>query len=573
MFKMHISGKIKYIYNKLIKTKINYFLIGFAILILYYLLIRFRFKDTTVLMSWDLVFRYTEINIYILFLLLSIIIFISFVISKVNIFNRYNSEKYHILFLFFSAFIIGSLFWNIPEINPDAARYITQAKYLEEYGIWSYLNDWGHELFAYVDFPSIPFFYGIIFRYLGEYREYIQLFNTILFALTSVLIYKISKRLWNEEIGLYSGLLLMSFPYLLSQVPLTLVDIPIMFLTILFAFLILKVFDNKYYNIPASLVVFFIIYAKMTSILMIIPAIFILIINYKLVFKNPHRWIFTIFLSMVMVILFFLWKRDVFIDQILYILNIKNEGSFVETPVNYLFQIGAIVMSLVVLSIIIPYKKMDKNYIILIVSIIIPYFILYLRIRYLIPVFPFIAIMASLSIYHIFSKDVKKFLVLSIAMTSIFFAIYTYIPFEENFTDMNIKNAADFTNTLNISEIQLFLVFPETYPFNPEPFVSLFDLYSHKKIIYSNDNKFYPGKDSSNSWTALYKLPDFYNQQKPSNSSDNDRIIVVFSEKEQSNSLPSKYLEEHILIKKFERKTYSILGPSSVKVYVPLNNS
>src|SRR3972149_9483899 len=233
---MHIYKKADDFCNKLIESKLIYFLIGFAIVISYYILYIYRVNDSTVLMSWNLVFMFTDIKIEELLFILSIVILISFIISRININNYYNNEKYHLLFLFFSGIFVGSLFWNIPEINPDAARYFNQAKYLEEFGILKFFSDWGYDLFAWADFPSIPLFYGIIFRYIGEYREYIQIFNIILFSLTSVLTYKISKKLWNAEIGIYSGLLLISFPYLLSQIPLMLVDIPFMFLTILFCF-------------------------------------------------------------------------------------------------------------------------------------------------------------------------------------------------------------------------------------------------------------------------------------------------------------------------------------------------
>lgn len=564
---MDILKKVSNFYDGLMKSKLIYFLIGSAIICSYYILYLFRSVDNTVLMSWNQVFYFTGINIYKLLLILSVVIIISFIISRINIFNRYNEEKYHILLLFFSGVIIGSLFWNIPEINPDAARYMTEAKYLEEYGIQRFFIDWGHELFVFVDFPSIPFFYGIIFRYLGEYREYIQLFNTILFSLTSILTYKISKRLWDEEVGLYSGFLLLSFPYLLSQVPLMLIDIPLMFLTILSAFLIFKIFDNKYYSIPALLVVFFTIYSKMTSPLMIIPAISILLINYKYIIKNRSRWDFTLILSLASIILFLYWKYDVFIEQIRYMQNYSGPV-FYESELNYLFQIGPITIFLALISILVAYLKKDKNFIILIAWIFLPFLMFHdSRIRYMIPVFPFIAIMSSISICAISNKDIKKFLIMSLALASIVFTLYAYIPFEENFTDKNIKNAAEFTNTINISEIQLILDFSEKHPYDPEPFVPLFDLYSHKKLIYSFENKFYPVKDFSNSWTALYKIPSFFINNKSSDS----QIIVIISDKNNSNSLPSKYLEKHILVKRFENMTFSILNPSFVTIYQPRN--
>jgi len=102
---MQIYKKAEIFYNKLIEIKLIYFLISFAILSSYYILYTFRDLDTAVLMAWHMVFHYRPINIYELLLILSIVIFISFLISRINIFNKYNEEKYHILFLFFQGLL------------------------------------------------------------------------------------------------------------------------------------------------------------------------------------------------------------------------------------------------------------------------------------------------------------------------------------------------------------------------------------------------------------------------------------------------------------------------------------
>lgn len=570
---MYIIKTIKGFYNKIVESKVIYLLISFCILASYYILYIFRIEDNTVLMSWNLVFTYGNINIQNLFIILSIVILISFLISRIRSFDHLNQEKYHILFLFLSGMIIGSLFWNIPEINPDAARYFTEAKYLEIKGIWSYFDDWGHGFFVWSDFPSIPFFYGIIFRYLGEYREYIQIFNTILFSLTAVLTYKIAKRLWNEEIGIYSGLLLMSFPFLLSQIPLMLVEIPFMFLTILSAFLLFKVFDNKYYSIPASIVIFFAVYAKMSSILILFPAIFILLINYRYVILNKNRWIFTIIFCSVLVISFFILKMDVILQYKQTVIQIVNILTYFESPLNYFFQVGPILILLVVYSIIIAFRKKKLNYLIAIAWVGIPFLFLYnARIRHMIPVFPFIAMMAALSLSTISDKPLKKFVTLSLFLVPLALTIYAYIPYEENFTDRNIKDAAEFTNSLNISEIEIFLDFSEKHSYNPDPLVLLFDLYSHKKIVYSDDNKFYPVADYSNSWLAFNKIPSFF-YGNSSSSLRNERIIIIISDKVESSSLPPEYTRGYVMTKKFEHHVWGILNPSSVQIYLPQNHT
>lgn len=570
---MQFKKTVDEFYYRLVETRIIYYLLGFSILLSYYLLYIFRSADNTVLMGWNLIFN-TGTKIYELLFIQSICILLSFIISRKNIASRYNHEKYHILFLFISGFLIGSLFWNIPEINPDAARYFTEAKYLKEYGIMSFLKDWGGEIFTWVDFPTVPFFYGIIFKYLGEYREFVLIFNTIFLSLTSVLTYKISKKLWNEEVGLSSGLLLMSFPYLLSQVPLMLVDIPLMFLIILSIFYVLKIFENSYYCILAPLIIFFTIYAKMSSILIILPPIIsILIIKQQSVIKNKYRWISTLIFSAGLIIPFYLWKMRFFNQNAIAMIIAKQENTHFEGPFNYFFQIGFIIIISAIFSLITEIKKKDINYFILVAWILIPFLMFHnTRIRQIIAIFPAIAIMSSIAINSINNNNIKKFLITSIFLTSIAFTACIFIPFEENFTDKNIKNGAEFTNKLDMSEIQLFLDFSDKFPYNPDPIVALFDIYSHKKIRYSNETKFYTINDFSNQWTAFYKIPSFYYENKDPKLTHADRINVIISDKDFSDSIPAKYFENYTLIKTFDSKTISVMNPAYVKIYIPQNN-
>jgi hypothetical protein len=46
---------------------------------------------------------------------------------------------------------------------------------------------------------AVPFLYGLVFSWVGEARVYIQALNSCLFALTVLLTYLLGKRLWDEE--------------------------------------------------------------------------------------------------------------------------------------------------------------------------------------------------------------------------------------------------------------------------------------------------------------------------------------------------------------------------------------
>ncbi len=148
-------------------------------------------------------------------------------------------DDYHIPFLAVISFAAIVPLWQEPELIIDASRYFTQAKHLEIYGIPYFFEEWGGGIVAWTDMPLVPFLYGFIFKVFGETRAGIQVFTTALFSLTTVLTYLIGKRLWGRETGFSGALLLLGIPYLLTQVPLMLVDVPTMcfFTLAVFAFL------------------------------------------------------------------------------------------------------------------------------------------------------------------------------------------------------------------------------------------------------------------------------------------------------------------------------------------------
>ncbi|HEB01923.1 MAG TPA: hypothetical protein ENI12_01675, partial [Nitrospirae bacterium] len=140
------------------------------------------------------------------------------------------------------AFIVGAAFWRVPEVILDSSRYFTQAKHLSEFGVLYFLREWGGAIEPWTDMPLVPFIYGIGFSVLGESRMAVQLITTSAFAgalwLTCVSARELFDKDGEQAIGPLAGAFLLSIPYLYSQVPLMLVDVPAMFFLVLgfFAF-------------------------------------------------------------------------------------------------------------------------------------------------------------------------------------------------------------------------------------------------------------------------------------------------------------------------------------------------
>ncbi len=197
----------------------------------------FRALDDNRLTSWKWVFLGVDISR--IFLLLIAGIIVSYVLSRVS-FPEYDPA----VFLFVLSFGLGSVFWKEPEVIVDISRYFTQAKHLELYGVRYFISQWGRDINIWTDLPLMSFFYGLIFKFFGESRIYIQIFTTFLFSMTVVLTCLIGRTLWNESVGFYAGLLLLGMPYLFTQVPLMLVDVPVMFFLTLVIFAFIKAMDQ-----------------------------------------------------------------------------------------------------------------------------------------------------------------------------------------------------------------------------------------------------------------------------------------------------------------------------------------
>lgn len=145
-----------------------------------------------------------------------------------------------------AAMLFLYIFRSFDDNRLARSRYIVQAKYIELHGPGYFFKEWGQTVPAWTDMPLVPLVYGIVFHVFGETKLGIQVFTSLLFSGTVVLTYLIGRTLWNQNIGLSAGALLLGIPYLFTQVPLFMVDIATMFFLALAVFAIIKAVDNGY---------------------------------------------------------------------------------------------------------------------------------------------------------------------------------------------------------------------------------------------------------------------------------------------------------------------------------------
>ncbi len=557
---MHVLKKIDYI-----------LIISFAALFAFLALFLFRSADDNRLFNWQWVFAGVDAPRIFLFLVFGIVA--AYVLSRVALF-----ERDPVVFLFLFSFTAAAIFWTEPELIVDASRYFTQAKHLEVYGIDYFLREWGKDITAWTDMPAAPFLYGLIFKLFGESRLYIQIFLTLLFSMSVVLTYLIGKTLWDEETGFIAGLLLLGMPYLLTQVPLMLVDVPTMFFLMFSIFTFIKSLDQgKPWMIAlAACAMFLAVFSKYSTWPMLSVLVIVLLVYLK---KEPRptlrRAIAVAMLSVLLIGVVVVLKFDVISGQIRLLLSYQKPGlnrwgeSFIST---FLFQIHPFITLAVVYSLLVAFKKRDFSYTIIAWLVVLVFVFQIRRIRYILPVFPLLALMASYGLREIESRDLKKFLAFTVVITSLVIALFAYLPFARNVSAENVKEAGAYLNSRETEAVQVFTLPLKDPVVNPSVSVPLLDLYTKKRIVYQYHPEFFsPPKNIATAalrFTWEFKNPKYYEND---DDKRNITTIVVISGVRDGNRVQPQYLKDRIagmrLLKKFETASDPFRYKTIVEIY------
>jgi hypothetical protein len=501
------------------------FILSLATPLVLYLI---RHLDNNRLTSWNWAFNAANFSRF-LVVLIAVLLFAWF-LSR---FSFYEKGKPVVLFV--ASFVMAASFWSEPEVIVDAARYFTQAKHLKVYGVGYFAEQWGKSIFAWTDLPLMPFLYGLIFKFFGEQRILIQTLNTIFYSLTVLLTYQLGKALWDEEAGFWGGILLFGFPYIYTQVPLLLVDVPTMFffmLAVVTCVYAIKDGGEKHI-VVASLSLFLIFYVKYSSwmLLTVIPVIYAYFI-----FQNPvhtlRRGGAVTLLSLFFIgILFFLYK-DIFMDQLNFLLEYQRPGlkrwseSYVST---FLFQVHPFITAAAIISFIVAVRKMDFRFIIICFLILLFLFMQVKRIRYTLPIFPMFALMAAYGLRVIQNKALRKHIVLSVVGTSFVVAFTGFLPLLKSLGVQNLQEAGKYLNTLSAASVEVLSYAEENAVVNPDLGVPVLDIYTDKKLYYApkqiSSQAMEKAKTSPLRFTWEYPLPQYYSWGEEGSTVDGFVII------------------------------------------------
>jgi len=509
--------------------------------------------------------------------------------------------------------MVGALFWREPEVIVDASRYFTQAKHLEVYGTGYFLREWGKAVQSWTDLPLVPFLYGLIFRFLGESRVYIQIFTTSLFSMTVVLTFLIGKELWDTDTGLRGGAFLLGMPYLFTQVPLMLVDVPTMFFLTLSIFTFIRGLERGGWMVAVSSAsLFFAFFSKYSTWPMLSVLAVILVVHLRKAapcvshstFFPPlrrdrsgtvtgegdfnvvdrkavlFRGAGVIFLALLMIAVVLLYKYDVFAEQIRLLFSFQKPGlrkwgeSFLST---FFFQIHPFITISALCSCYVAFRKRDIRFAIIGWLLVLLVLFQVKRIRYTLPLFPMLALMASCGLHYFQEKDVRRFVVLCAVVSSLSVSFFGYLPFLQRISMVNLKTAGEFLDTMDGNKVEVYTLPEKDAALNPAVAVPLLDLYTRKNIVYNYNASLFPhGEEAATSplrFTWEYTNPGYY--RVSSGDGEQNMPVVVLSEAP-GGTIPGEMrdrLKGYRLVREFD--TYEgVYGfRTVVAVYAPPGSS
>jgi len=554
--------KLNY-YNiiKIFKEQFIYILIPILITLSYIMLYQFRLDDNTDLFGWYWISRYYERALDPLRLVIGFFASatIAFAVSSIQI--RFRNSHYLLVIFGLSLFIIIP-FWMVPEINPDMTRFFTQAKYLETHGVTAFIIDWGKDPRILYSQPSPSFIYGILFKFFGENRNVIQAFNTLLFGFGTIATFLLGKRLWNEHVGLYGSLFLMSLPHLIVQVPLMLVDsFSMCTLTIAMLGFLLAIKEFRVHWI-----LMFLIFSIITlSSKLTIPVIFAFaIIAAGLLYasrKKEYIHVILLFgLIAAVLIPIFLFKYELLLIQLNRVINFSPlMGTTWPSPVypiSMFYQLTLPIVIMFLLSPLLALKRRDKRFIILLAWII-PIILISggTRLRFLIPIYPAIALAAGYTIYELI-RDIRlrRYLVGCIMLSSLTIG-FSYIPFMQSYADRNLMDAAAYVEEKGFEEIGIVTYYHPEIQHGSLVLHSIFDYY------YSGNLKSFSNIEDVFNISKTKELPDvlviiaMYDFRMSSRANRDEALAVIALE------------NNYDLIKRFDSGIISVWSPMITSIY------
>ena len=199
----------------------------------------------------------------------------------------------------------------------------------------------------------------------------------------------------------------------------------------------------------------------------------------------------------------------------------------------FLFQIHPFVTVAALASIFLAWIRRDARYLILGA----PWLVMGLfgagRIRYLVPLFPLLALMAAYGLELMRHARIERLIVWCAVTTSVAIAVFGYLPFLQQASAANLENAGAYLDRLADQTVEVFTLPQTGATINPAVSVPLLDFYTRKRLVYRDDGTPSPGVATSPlrfTWEA--PPPRYYTA--PADAPPATAVVVISSARGQA---------------------------------------
>ncbi|NOZ58076.1 MAG: glycosyltransferase family 39 protein [Euryarchaeota archaeon] len=527
------------------------------------LLFHFRSYDDNRTASWAWVFASGDTSFAVLLCLFALVM--GYMLSKTG------ESRERLLLALAVAAVLPLL--RMPEIMMDTARYFTYAKYAEVYGIAYLWREWGSAIEPWTDLPLVPLLYGAVFSLLGESRLYVQMLNLLFFTGTVLLASRLARLLFGEGSGFYAGIALLAMPYLLIQVPQMLVDVATMFFLTLAIYATLRALEGgtPLQLLLAGVAVALAFLSKYSTWMMLSVLGIVALLHAR---RNPGEAVrrlaviagiaFAVLLPVVV------QKHGVFLEQLQLLRSFQAPGlrrwgeSYLST---FFFQVHPFVTLAALGALFLALRERRSEAIIPLFPFLLLFLLDVKRIRYTLPLFPMLAVLAGYALSRLDGEKARLIAGYAAAF-SFLLALFAYVPFIESLSVVNLREAGEFLDQLEVEEVEVLTWVPPGMSYNPNITLPLLDLFTSKRLVYEHVEVVPPPREeilrSPIRFTWEYALPEFY----LSNSSP--EVVVVIQR--QYHGAPEKVerrVENLTLIARFNTSTRLFHFRTLIDVYSP----
>ncbi len=470
-------------------------LVALITLTIFTALFLLRFLDDNRLTNWQWAFDQSDIRLLVLALAAGLVL--AYAASGVSVPARAQGAL-----LFAAAFAAAVLFWGIPEVIVDAARYFMQAKYLELYGAGFFLREWGREIAVWTDLPLMPFLHGLVFGVFGESRVAVQAFTSLLFAGTVVLTWLIGRTLWDGIVGGCAAALLLAMPYLLTQPALMLVDVPTMFFMTLAVFTTLKAVreGGAGFLSAAAVAITLALLSKYSTWLMLTVVPVIVLTHLDRGWRTALRRAAIIALATFLLAgTFVLMKFDVVAAQLQLLRTYQLPGlaRWEESHVStFLFQIHPFVTAAALCALAVAFVRRDRKFAIVAWMLLLLVVLGVKRARYILIALPMLALMAGYAMREVADRRIRRFIVSCAVVSTLVTSVFGYLPLLKRMSAVNLLAAGEHLNGMDVEAVEVYTLPQPRSVINPAIAVPILDLFTDKRIIYRGNMVAPPAPES-----------------------------------------------------------------------------